>query len=399
MKWKNKGHEFDELGEIFKKNKDILVIGNEESLKSIKEELDFLGIYIEYNSSILKYLSVPFINNKKIGKNKTIVIADNDKNTLKKILKIKRFKHNKNVFLGEDFLREYLSIYALYICDKVYSGISSCIVMTDYCSLNCKYCLNYEPYIKNKRHRDIKDLKNDIDLFFLSFDRVKYFSLTGGEPFLYPHFAELLEHVSKNYGHKIHTLWFATNGSIMPSDDLLNTIKNSNIEIWLDDYTKNAPHTKNTFEKLLKKCKEMNINHRVSNEMIFIKSFPPKMDYTKYTDEHLIDKYNGCQNPGPELRNGKLYSCCYSGFADNANLVKAKEQDFFDLRLSNFDNGGGYKKLLIEFKLYYSERGYTEFCKYCNGFFGINNDTDENGVTQLKMNEKLEWDINNPTYL
>ena len=29
----------------------------------------------------------------------------------------------------------------------------------------------------------------------------------------------------------------------------------------------------------------------------------------------------------------------------------------------------------------------------------MENDWDENGVTQLKRGEILEWDINNPTYL
>ena len=40
MKWKNKGHEFDELGCIFQKNKNILILGeNSDSVCKIQKKL------------------------------------------------------------------------------------------------------------------------------------------------------------------------------------------------------------------------------------------------------------------------------------------------------------------------------------------------------------------------
>ena len=393
MKWQNKGHEFDTLGAIFKKNKNLLVIGNDESLKSIKEELDFLNTEIEYKT-LKEVFSIPILLGFKL-KNKTIVIADNSQETLEKLKKFKFIKHNENVFLADDFLKTYLSIYALYVYDKLYFGTSTCTIMTTYCPLNCKYCMNQQPYIKNKQHKDIDEIKKDIDYFFNCVDRVKYFCLSGGEPFLYPHLGELAEYVHKNYGNKIYTLWFGTSSGVMPSDELLEKIKKSNAEIWFDDYRKTAPFTEKNFEPLINKCKEMGIKHKVSPTMTFIKLFPPKEDYTKLTDEQLIYKYDKCQHYGPELRDGKLYACCYGGFAETAKLVPALPEDTYDL--TQFDSSK--KAELMEFKLYYTEKGYMNFCKYCNGLWNINNLLDENGVTQADKNKILEWDINNPTYL
>ncbi|MEI0525697.1 radical SAM protein [Brachyspira murdochii] len=385
MKWQNKGHEFDALGEIFKKNKDLLVIGNEESLKNIKKELDFLNTKIEYKT-LKEVFSIPILSGFKL-KNKTIVIADNNQETLEKLLKIKWLKHNENIFLGINFLRFFLSIYALYVCNKVYAGISTCIIITTHCPLNCKYCLNYEPYIKNKKHRDFEEIKNDIDLFFKCFDRVKYFSISGGEPFLYPKFGELIKYINSNYIDKINSLWFATSCGALPNDETLKIIKESNIDVYIDDYTENASFTKSNYDKLIKKLDENNISYVLpAGNIKFIKTFPPKEDYTKYTEEQLINKYQLCQNAGTDLRDGKLYSCCYSSFADTAQLVPALEDDVYNLM--EFDESK--KRELVEFKLYYTEKGYVNFCKYCNGFVSNNNIYDENGVTQLERGKILE---------
>ena len=400
MKWQNKGHEFDALGAIFKKNKKLLVIGSDESLKSIKEELDFLNTEIEYKT-LKEIFSISILSALKL-KNRTIVIADNSQETLEKLKKFKFIKHNENVFLADDFLKKYLSIYALYVYNKVYSNELIAITMTNMCSLNCKYCTAYEPYIKNKRHLDVNFLKREMDLLFSCFDRLKYFSLTGGEPFLYPYFEELIKYFISNYIDKVKIFQIYTNGSIVPSDRLFNVLKEcKNLCLVCDNYTKNAKHTSITYKKLIDKCNYFNLNYYAmdENQLIFAKSFPPKYDYTKLDNNALIRKFDNCKcfDIGRELLNGKLYQCCVSANAISANLIQYIENDILDL--NKYCTGGGYSKNeLIEFVLNYSEKGYAEFCKYCNGIWN-NELLDENGVTQLKKGEMLEWDINNPTYL
>ena len=401
MKWQNKGHEFDALGAIFKKNKNLLVIGNDESLKSIKEELDFLNTKIEYKT-LKEVFSIPILSGFKL-KNKTIVIADNSQETLEKLKKFKFIKHNENLFLADHFLKKYLSIYALYVHNKMYIGTTNSVVITTNCSLNCKYCGNYQPYIKNKQHKDIDEIKKDIDIFFSCFDRVKHFSLSGGEPLLNKNIGEIIEYIFDKYDKKIFRFEIPTNGSVVPSKELFDILKNDKIYLICGNYTKNAPHIIDSYNKLIEKCKELSINYETpdNNNMVFFKSFPPKEDYSKYTEEQLRYRYAKCKSiySGQEIINGKLYSCCLSANADTANLIKSCDYDVLDLN-KYYAGGGGYSKNeLIEFRLDYCEKGYLEFCKYCNGFFGMENDWDENGVTQLKRGEILEWDINNPTYL
>jgi len=399
MKWKNKGCEFDELGKLFLKNNKILILGEKETTLKIKEELDFLDSTVECGEYgfIKHFLSILFG-----GMKKTIIIANDNRKILNKLLKIRGVEFNKNVFFASEFLKKYLSVFALYVCDKVYSGIGTCIVITTHCTLNCKYCLNLSPYIKNKSHRDFEELKKDMDIFFSCVDRVKYFSLTGGEPMLHPKYKELIEYVNKNYRHKIWEFGTVANGTMVPSDEVLMTLKNCKVELVCNDYAKSvASSSKEIFEQLVQKCSEFGLNYKAFAITRFGKFFPPKNDYTKHSEEQLNGKFNKCKNyySGHEIKNGKLYSCCYSGFANTANVVNATESDYYDL---NTQNNYPRKRELVEFKLDYNEKGYVEFCKYCNGFPSINNEFDEiegGGVTQIKKGEFLEWNIESPTYL
>jgi len=406
MKWKNKGHEFDELGKLFFKNNQILVLGGEKATRKIKEELEFLNLSVKCNNSIYKNFNPIFVVLNKIIKpryeelvsEKTIIIADDDRDILEKILNVKGINLNKNVFLASEFFKKYLSIFALYACKKVYSGIGTCLILTTHCTLNCKYCSNFQPYLKSKdkKHKNFEDLIKDVDVFFSCFDRVKYFSLSGGEPMLHPQLEELIRYIGMNYRHKIWDFEVVTNGSIVPSNEVLKAIRDYKVNILCDDYTINAPFTKESHEKLIQKCKDFGVDYKINHNMVFFKMFPPKIDYTRYTEEQLEEKFTECKNcySGHELRAGRLYSCCCAGLADTAHIVYAAKNDYMDL-----NDYLEEKEELIEFKLDYNDKGYVEFCKYCNGFPNMNGNLDENGVTQVKKGEILEWDMNQPTYL
>lgn len=210
MKWNNKGHKFDGLAEIFKKNNRLLLLEKKHVAKNLKRELEFLGIKIDANSFLLEILKIfP-----KLVKNKVIIVSDDNQKILKELLKIKYRQHNENIFLASNFLKNYLSIFALYVCGKVYENIMTCIVITTSRFLNFKYCLNYERYIKNKKYINIKDIKKDINIFFYYFDRVKYFSLIGRESTLHQQFNEIISYICKNYRNKINVLGIATNGTM-----------------------------------------------------------------------------------------------------------------------------------------------------------------------------------------
>lgn len=148
----------------------------------MKECLNFLGanIFIPENTNL-----------KDIDFNdKTILIFGNHCDIEEFIIQ-KGLRKNVEYFLinkfydkyfydyDNEFIIKYLSIFCIYAYDKIYIH-SNNIVTTTVCNLNCKACLNYEPYFKNKKHNDFDRLKNDIDLYFKHVDMVGLLHITGG---------------------------------------------------------------------------------------------------------------------------------------------------------------------------------------------------------------------------
>lgn len=397
-KWANKGHEFDELGNYFKEHNEIVILGfNSSKIEKIRERLSFLGqnapIKTIYVNPLLYQLVKNFIKFT-VSSNAILVIADDSSKIFDNFLQIQGFTENKNIFLESNFFKKYLSIYALYCFDKLYSPYSTAVVVTTLCTLNCKYCLNYQPYIKNKQHSDYNMMISDIDKFFNVIDYTEFFSFTGGEPLLNKKTPELIKYVYKKYRNKYGKLGTATNGTIVLDEQTLNVFKETNAELLVDDYRKNVPSLKSTYEEIIKQCKDKGLNYIKGNSASFFKTFPPAEDYSKLSDEELIEKFDRCQElySGFALKDGKFYACCYSSFIETAGVIESADSDYLDLN-QEID-----KKVIMEFILGYTDKGFAKLCKYCNCFFAdYGGGYDEGGATQQHKNKLLEWDINNPT--
>ena len=78
-----------------------------------------------------------------------------------------------------------------------------------------------------------------------------------------------------------------------------------------------------------------------------------------------------CNQSCQELRDGKIYSCNYAAYATVAGIAGDEDlEEAYDLRTHTKDK----QKELVEFRLGYTTKGYTNFCKKCRGF------TTENSV-------------------
>jgi MoaA/NifB/PqqE/SkfB family radical SAM enzyme len=420
MKWANKGHEFDVLGNIFKKNNRLVLVGTLEDNNNLCEKLNFLDIaIIKFNVSgkrtkisklfyLLLNLSSPPPNKKvyKIvkeinkdnasDKGKTVIINHPNRFYAEYILQqfnmTGKYTKNENIFLANDFLKKYLSVFALYVCNKIYF-YNIGVIVTTICNLNCKYCLNFTPYNKNMKHRPLEELKKEIDVLFSYVDRLAHLSISGGETMLYPHLGDLLQYVSDKYRDKIDIIGIVTNGSIEPTDELCTILKKSRVTVYADKYSRTIPKIKILYKGFIKKLREFDIENVQIYIKSFYKTFPPLKNYSLYNGQILSDRFDKCiQIHYQDLKNGRITACCYASYALEAGLVQESEDDYYDI--NNFSNSMQSRKELVEFRLGYTNKGYVEFCKYCNGFPAINSQIAKNGAEQVKG--KLAWDSNNP---
>ena len=275
-------------------------------------------------------------------------------------LKQSGYKKDEDYFI----LEEFLSVFHAYKNDMVYFSSISFLPSTA-CNLNCKNCLNFNPFAKQFYVREWEDLIKDIDLFFSCVDRIMLFHVSGGEPMLYKHTAELIEYIDSNYGNRIDTLRTVTNGTVVPKEEMLQKLSKCNVEITVDDYRDAVPQFRERFDELIQKLEAYRIRYYINKVDSWIDLAPDKVDYSGMSEDHLIAHRSDCSQSWQELRDGKIYSCNYAAYATVAGI--AGEQDLEETYdLTSFTSNK--KKELIEFRLGYTAKGYTNFCKKCRGF-------------------------------
>lgn len=94
------------------------------------------------------------------------------------------------------------------------------INVTDLCNQKCSYCINADTH---KRHRRVLDplvLEQFIEDVAERVTDKSFFTVAGGEPFLYPHLELLVKKLASTIQGSYTQLRFLTNGSLLPEKAL-----------------------------------------------------------------------------------------------------------------------------------------------------------------------------------
>ena len=369
MKWKNKGHEYDQMYQKIREKKSFYLFGagdyGYQFLQIFDNEILIKG-YIDNDPSKQdttiheKYCCS--LEQANLSADIGIIITMSQIARVKPIEQLEQLGYKKR----EDYfiIEEFLSVYYVYKYDRVYFSSISFLPSTA-CNLNCKNCLNFNPFAKKFFVREWEALLKDIDLFFSCIDHIMLFHVSGGEPLMYKYTADLIEYIDKNYGNRIDTLRTVTNGTIVPKNEVLQKLAKCNVEVTVDDYRKAVPQFKDQFDKLIRKFEEYHIRYYINKVDSWIDLAPERTDYSKLSEEQLIKHREDCNQSWQELRDGKIYSCNYAAYATVAGIAGDQDlEQIYDLTEFSADK----RKELIEFRLGYTMKGYTNFCKKCRGF-------------------------------
>lgn len=386
MKWKNKGHEFDEVYNNIKKIKKVYLFGAGHDGKMVYDilckrytsfEIDgFIDNKKEKIGTQKEGLPIYSLDQIKINNDVGIIVSFASEFTSVIDKQLTNYGLIKNVNFWH--YEQFISILAAYEYNELFMP-SICILPTTRCNLRCKACLNFTNYIKEFENRNIEKLKEEIDLFFSCVDYIGLFFISGGEPFLYSDLKELIIYINKKYRDKIYTFGMVTNGTIKPSAELLECIKENNVILTIDDYRDALSNKKKDITENM-----IYIQNGIGKSQALIRKYDQWInlypcDNKEMSEEQLICKYDACHVPWQEYRNGRLFSCNYAAFAEKAGLVQGdsfSESLKMDALLE--------KKIIMEFRLGYSKNGYVEFCKKCAGYLDINNN-----VTVVAEQERL----------
>lgn len=175
--------------------------------------------------------------------------------------------------------------------------------ITSYCNLKCRFCSASIPYYYNKYHIDIDFLIRQMDAYLDAIYGVERFRILGGEPFLHPHLAEIIEHLLAS--DKVHSIHIITNGAIVPRNErVLELLKND--RVWLDV---------SNYGPVSDKVPELEEMERAGLLRLNIDTvthwFMPNHVYDDQglAPDVVAERFHSCPDFCHVLRDGKFFSC------------------------------------------------------------------------------------------
>lgn len=227
-------------------------------------------------------------------------------------------------------------------------------VVTEGCSLKCKDCSNLMQYYKKPKAADLQLLQDSTENILSNIDAVFEWRILGGEPFIYKNLHEYIDYLSNKS--KIKSIIIYTNGTIVPSDLLIKSIKESKAIVDISNYgelSRNIETLQRIFDE-----------HRIPYAL----KEPEWTDSGRITkkqnlDEELLEQrfFNCCTRDVLTLLHGYMYRCPFS-----ANLMNLSK-DYID----ELDRiyVGDKKDISIREKLnkLYKSKKYLSACDNCNG--------------------------------
>lgn len=384
MFWKKIGHEFDEEAEMLLKDyhrceERIYLYGAGLKGSQVYLALRRYGCFAGFidsnkNKQLNGYLGERVLSFKEYceeeGKRGWIVITASSENEsiIERILQDSGLRHQKEYFFCEEMLNYYFPIIGAYYYDSCFLALCQ-ICLTERCTLRCEKCAHGCYNVpQNSQDLSWEEFCLSVETFFSKVDYINEFVLIGGEPLLYKRLADAISYIGERYRNQIGTFSITTNATIIPSQEILEASRRHSVRYVISDYSGELPKLKDQLKTLTDTLKESHITYWLSKmEQNWLDYGFETVDHT-CSDNEMTEFFDKCKTPCREIRGNRFYYCVMArSVSDNLGFYIGKE-DYLD-----FDGlKDGYKKIILEYNLGYSKKGYLDMCRHCNGSDKIN---------------------------
>lgn len=280
-----------------------------------------------------------------------------------------RFYYDICTLMELDYDRSVLSEYALeeigsphkYL-NVVNAGghglvITHCeLVLTERCSLRCRDCADLMQYYQHPEDLNADELISSFSRFIDTIDMLVELRLLGGEPFLYRNIDQVLKAFSGC--EKIASIGVYTNSTIIPRNDVIESLKNEKIYVHMSDYGAVSRNVRQ-LEELFKKHQIRHYVHPYDKWYDF-----GGLEKRSYTPAEKSSVYHTCFSAKCHtFYRGKLYVCPRAAHGERLGAFVNPSGEVVDY------TGGGYgaEEKRRELAVWLKERADIVACDYCNG--------------------------------
>ena len=227
------------------------------------------------------------------------------------------------------------------------------IVITEKCSLKCKYCTEFMPYIKNAVSEfSVEKCKKNVDKILEVVNGLESITILGGEAFVNPKWEQILELFLND--NRIKKVSILTNGTVIPKS--YEIMQNNKFTLEIDDYGKRGK---------TEKVREWAESHNIKNIVYKHEHWFDVSDcsYIDESEQDICDKFQLCQIKGCwSIVDKYLFRCPTAYYRLKYMLGKNIDEynDFINLELMSSNEIENKIRELIDIP-------YIEACHFCKG--------------------------------
>lgn len=375
MKWNRKGQELDQkakyIVESFLKRKQVYVFGaglRGTELHSILKYYGIFGGFIDndYNKQANGYEGARVYSLEEYQNQKSkswIIIAASDIHSyeIERQLENAGYQKKEDYYYYEEFIKDIFPILSFYHFRKLFVFLAQ-ISVTERCTLHCRKCAHacHNVGITTK-DMTLDMAKKSADSFFQYVDIINEFVLIGGEPFLYGELEELVDYIGERYREKILRFSITTNGTILPSDKMLELCKKYRVTIRVSDYSDTLPKLASRYKLFYERTNKLDvIVWKTRKQDCWFDYGYEEID--RGEDISLLKKtFDRCRTDCREVRGSRYYYCVMArSVSENMNWGIGTD-DYLEL------DGLQDKKIFFEYQQGFSDKGYLDLCRHCRG--------------------------------
>ena len=329
-------------------------------VKFIDNDSNRIGSVYE-NTEVISFRE--YLDNFSSGK---IVIAVSAKNLpeIETQLIENGLMHRVDYYYYNEFRNRVFPIISTYCYNKSYVPLAQ-ISLTERCTLKCKKCA-HACYAVDHTAQDmtLDEVYRSADVFFSKVDFIQEFVLIGGEPLLYRELDKAIQYIGSKYRGQMGIFSITTNGTIIPSESVLEMCVKYQVLYRISNYQKTIPRLKEMHDKLIHELSKYSIEYILGAAEHTWTDYG--FDYVdrKASPEELMRVFDECQTPCREIRGNKFYFCVMARSVSENLGFPVGEDDYLDM---NSLQGENYKADLLKFNLGYSKKGYLDMCNFCHG--------------------------------
>lgn len=231
--------------------------------------------------------------------------------------------------------------------------------VTSRCSLRCRNCDAYIPYVTNPRDYDCETIIDDCRKVLDVLGHVQIVDVMGGEPMLHTRLWDILHYLRGE--ERVERFNLITNGTVLPDPPVLELMKTPKFLMRISDYGSLSSKK----EELAALLRANGVRYEITNYTYWDPL--PRFGKTGETPDQLTTKFRDCTTNLFYLRNSKLAYCSVlSGMSDlDEEILPGSDQNY--LYLAGERAKADPQGEILAFLNRMQSGRFIEACKYCPG--------------------------------